>query len=419
MATWQDLVKFIQCVSRTHLTQNEVDHVFRFVKKDVPWDHLVVLAGMQGVDGFVYCHMNHLGLLNILPKSVLGQLEGGYAQTRKHTIAILNEAEALSPRLEKARIPVIALQGLSLINTLYRDPGLRQLGDIDLMVKPDDKKRLKELLCQAGYWSPYPTYPDLLFKADVLIDIHTHVLNLERIKNRRYLFPEDLTPMWKKATPLFNQVTTPTLPSPFKGEGLGGDEKRNFLNNEHSGLLILEPFDNFVALTAHALKHSYSRLIWLVDLHEFLIKWADNTNGWEEMVKRARFWHQERVVLYALILVEKIFDLKIPYRVKRALGIHQLNPLEKHLLRLSLRGFASDELCIALWLCNIKGLGEKLKFIKETIFPKDEIMAQIFDKSSQTTKASVYAKRMGNALTMMGKGLQQALRFSFRSAGNK
>jgi len=392
MVAWQDLIKFIQCVSRKYLSQDDVDHVLRFAKKDVPWDHLVILAGMQGVDGFVYYHMNYLGLLNILPESVLGKLEGSYAQTRKRTLAILNEAEVLSSSLEQARVPVIALQGLSLINKIYQDPGLRQLGDIDLMVKPDYKIKLKELLFQAGYCSPYPTYPDLLSKADILIDIHTHVLNLERIKSRRYLFCEDLTPMWENATSLFNQP---------------------------NGLLTLDPYDNIIALAAHALKHSYSRLIWLVDLHEYLIRWADNTNGWEEMVERAQFWHQEKVILYALILIEKIFDLKIPYRVKRELGIHQLNPLEKHLLRLSLRGFASDELCIALWLCNIKGLGKKLKFIKETIFPKDEIMAQIFDKSSQTTKASIYAKRMGKALTMMGKGLQQALHFSFRSGGNK
>jgi len=392
MVAWQDLVKFIQCVSRKHLSRAEVDHVFRFVKKEVPWDHLVILAGIQGVDGFVYYHMNRLGLLSSLPKSVPDQLEDSYARTRKRTLAILNEAEVLSTRLEHALIPVIALQGLSLINTLYQDPGLRQLGDMDLLVKPGDKNRLKELLCQAGFWSPYRNYPDLLLKSDVLIDIHTHVLNLDRIESRRYLFPENLAPMWEKAIPLFNQA---------------------------NGLLTLDPCDNFIALAAHALKHSYSRLIWLVDLHEFFIKWANNANGLDKVIGRAQFWHQERVVLYALILLESIFDLKIPFWVKRELGIHKMSMLEKHLIRLKLRGLSSNELCIALWLFNIKGLRKKLRFIKETVFPKNEIMAQIFDKSSRTTKASIYARRMGNSAAIVGKGLSQAFHFSFRSRGNE
>jgi Uncharacterised nucleotidyltransferase len=392
MLAWQDLIKLIQSVSRKQLSQADVDHVFRFVKKEVPWDHLVGLAGIEGVDGFVYYHMNRLGLLNSLPKSVLPKLEESYARTRKRTLAILNEAEVLSTRLEKARIPVIALQGLSLIKTLYHDPGLRQLGDMDLMVKPGDKNRLKELLCQAGFSSPYPNYPDILFKSGVLIDIHTHVLNLDRIKSRSYLFPENLAPMWEKAIPLFNKA---------------------------NGLLILDPFDNFIALAAHALKHSYSRLIWLVDLHELFIKWANNANGLDEVVGRARFWHQERVVLYALVLLERIFDLKIPYRVKRELGVSELSMLEKHLIRLKLRGLSSNELCIPLWLFNIKGVGKKLKFIKENLLPKDEIMAQIFDKSSRTTKTSVYARRIGQGLILVSEDIRRALALSFGSGVHK
>ena len=392
MVAWQDLVKFIQCVSRNHLSRTEVDHVLRFVKKEVPWDHLVILAGIEGVDGFVYYHMNRMGLLKSLPKSVLPKLKDSYARTRKRTLAILNEAEVLSTRLEKARIPVIALQGLSLIKTLYQNPGLRQLGDMDLMVKPSDKDRLKELLFQAGFLSPFPNYPDILFKSGVLIDIHTHVLNLDRIKSRRYLFPEDLAPMWEKAIPLFNQA---------------------------NGLLILDHCDNFIALAAHALKHSYSRLIWLVDLHELFIKWANNANGLDEVVGRARFWHQERVVLYALILLERIFDLKIPFRVKRELGIRDLGMLEKHLIRLKLRGLSSNELCIPLWLFNIKGVGKKLKFIKENLFPEDEIMDQIFDKNSRTNKTSVYVKRIGQGITLVGENIRRALALSFGSGVHK
>jgi hypothetical protein len=392
MVAWQDLIKFIQCVARKRLSRAEVDHVFRFVKKDVPWGHLIVLAGIQGVDGFVYYHMNRLGLLNSLPKSVLPQLEDSYARTRKRTLAILNEAEALSTGLEQTGIPVIALQGLSLISTLYQDQGLRQLGDMDLMVKPGDKNRLKELLFQAGFRSPYPNYPDILFKSDVLIDIHTHVLNLDRIKSRRYLFPEDLAPMWENAIPLFNQA---------------------------DGLLILDPCDNFIALAAHALKHSYSRLIWLADLHECLVEWSKNGNWWQEMVERARLFRQERVVLYALILLERIFDLKIPFWIKREPGIRELGMLEKHLIRLKLRGFSSNELCIALWLFNIRGIGKKLKFIKETLFPKDEIIAQIFERSPSMTNVLVYSKRIRQGITIVGENLRLALAVSFGSGGRK
>jgi len=368
-----------------------MDHVLHFLQKDVSWENFGMLAEMEGVSGLLYHHLKTLGLLDVLPKSFTGSIENAYHQTKQHTLAIAAEVRALSARLEDAGIPVVALQGLSLLS-VYGDPGLRQLGDADLMVKPGHKQSLRRLLWEAGYRMPAFMYSDLFHKDGIWIDIHTHILNLERIQTRRHLFPEDLTPMWERAMPLFDQS---------------------------GGLLILDPLDNFIALAAHALKHSYSRLIWLSDLHESLLQWAIKSNGWEGMVDRARFWQQEKVVLYALILIERIFDLKVPFRVKSELGIHRLNVLEKHLLRLKLRGFSSGELCIVMWLCNIEGTGRKLKFMRETVFPRGEIMAQIFPQKSWRKKRIVYAQRIVNAIILLGRNLRQALTFSFRAGGNR
>jgi len=386
MVGWQDLIKFLRCVSKTCLTEKEVEFIRGFSQGEVPWVSLRTLAEMEGVSGLLYHHLKTLDLLDGLPQSLARPIQKTYLRTKQHTLAIAAEAKALSARLDEAGIPVVALQGLSLLS-VYADPGLRELGDADLMVKPGHKQTLKMSLWEAGYRMASFAYSDLFYKDGIWFDIHTHILNLDRIQNRRYLFPEDLTPMWKRAIPFSDQS---------------------------NGLLLLDPYDNFIALAAHALKHSYSRLIWLSDLHESLLKLATKPNSWELMVDRARFWQQERVVLYALILMERTFDLKVPLWVKSELGIHRLNILEKHLLRLKLRGFSSGELCIALWLCNIKGVGRKLKFMRETVFPRGEIMAQIFPRSSRATKGSVYARRIAQSISLAGKNLRQALTLSFR-----
>jgi len=386
MVGWQDLIKFLRCVSKTCLTEKEVEFIRGFSQGEVPWESLRALAEMEGVSGLLYHHLKTLDLLDGLPQSLAGPIQKTYLRTKQHTLAIAAEAKALSARLDEAGIPVVALQGLSLLS-VYADPGLRELGDADLMVKPGHKQTLKMSLWEAGYRMASFAYSDLFYKDGIWFDIHTHILNLDRIQNRRYLFPEDLTPMWERAIPFSDQS---------------------------DGLLLLDPYDNFIALAAHALKHSYSRLIWLSDLHESLLKLATKPNSWELMVDRARFWQQEKVVLYALILMERTFDLKVPLWVKSELGIHRLNILEKHLLRLKLRGFSSGELCIALWLCNIKGVGRKLKFMRETVFPRGEIMAQIFPRSSRATKGSVYARRIAQSISLVGKNLRQALTYSFR-----
>ena len=383
---WQDMVKFLWRTSRIRLRQEDTGYILDFVKKDVPWKNLVMLAAAEGVAGLLYHHLKRPEFVNLVPESAIRELEEIYVYTIKHGLTYLEEAEALSVRLEQAGIPVIVLQGMSLLTRLYKDPGLRPFGDFDLMVRPFYMQRLKQLLGEAGYELPVLEYPDLFYKGNISIDIHTHILNLDRIQNRRYLFPEDLTSMWEKARPLFNQ---------------------------HRGLLVLDPYDNFVALAAHAMKHSYSHLIWLCDLHEALTGLTQGPEGWERVVKRIRFWKQEKIVLYALLLIEAIFGLEVPETVKTALGIRRLGLFERHLIRLKIRGFSSSQLCTILWLFNITGTGKKLKFIRETIFPRNEIMAQISHDSSRAQSKAIYVKRAVETIIMVGRDLQRILGFCF------
>ena len=386
MVTWPNIVKFIRSISRIHLRQVDRDYIRNFSLQDVNWEHLAVLAEMEGVAGFLYYHLRHSDLDVSLPESVTDRLENHYRQTAEHTFTTVSEIKNLSVKPAKVRIPVIALQGLSAIN-LYNDPGLRPLGDVDLMVDPSHKEMLKGLFLEAGYRPPI-TYPYLLHKNGMWIDIHTHILNLDRIQARRYLFPEDLASMWNKAVPFFD---------------------------DSDGVLRLDPLDNFVALAAHALKHSYSRTIWLVDLHESLLKLTGSSDDWEDMVKRVKFWRQEKVVLYALILMQRIFDLQVPAWVEQKLGIHRLSALEKYLLRLKQKGFSSGLLCQVLWLATIKKTGDKLKFIWETAFPQTEIMAQIRQDHSWDNTRSSYAKRIAEIMILAGNEFYRALILSLKT----
>ena len=353
----------------------ELEHISRFCRRTTPWDNLLMIAEMEGVAGLLYFNLKSSGILNTLSRPFTEKLEKINSSIRERTSSIIEEAEAISKILKQAGIPVVALQGLSLM-TIYGDPCLRPLGDADLMVKPVHRASLRELLCAAGYQNPIETHPNIFLKNSICIDIHTHVLNLDRIRSRQYLFPADLTSMWDRTKPLFDR---------------SGD------------LLSLDPFDNFIALTAHALKHGYSRLIWLVDLHESLLKMCDNANCYENIIERARFWHQERIVIYALILVEEIFGMRTPVWFKKELGINRLNVLEKYLLLKKIRGRVQRELFNLLWLYNIKKIANKIEFIKETAFPRDEISVRSFNDGYPNRVGFVYAKRLGKVITKVGK----------------
>jgi len=388
--SWQETVRFLKSISKINLLPSERDGIAAFFasRNDMPWEPIAHLAETEGIAGLLYRHLKSANGI-APPEAFLKRLETLYHQTTFATRAVLEEAKRLSGVLEQDNISVIAIQGLSLID-LYGDTGLRPFGDMDILVQPSRKERIKHLLKKIGFQVSNDVYPDLFYKTGIWIDIHTHVLNLDRIRARQYLFPKDLNVLWDRAVPFFSAS---------------------------KGLLRLEPHDNFIMLSAHTLKHGYSKLIWLVDLHESLLKIAERTDGWEAVVERARFWHQEKTVLYSLIILEGMFGTRFPDRVKKKLGIHKLGKMEEYLLRLKLKGFASTEYYMALCFFSIRKIRHKIGFIKETIFPRDEIMTQIFPQEShrtRRTRLSHIAHRASTAMSLLYGNTVQALRLTSR-----
>jgi len=389
MPTWQDMVKCIRYISQVNLRQSNKDQIITLLRQDLPWENLVMLAEIEGVAGFFYHHLKQSDLPSP-PKTITQRLENIYSLTARNNLTIMSKVMDLSDMLKKNRIPAVALQGLSVVR-LYGDPGLRPMGDADLMVMPHHMERLKALLEEKGYQKLF-VYPAVLSKDGLLLDIHTHILNLERIHSRRFIFPEDLSPMWKRAVPYFDQ---------------------------QDYLLVLDPYDNIIALAAHALKHSYSRLIWLADIHESLLKLINGPADWDLVVERARFWQQEKVTLYSLLLIERIYDFTVPIEVKHAMKIDELRIFEKNIIRMKLSGLSSDALYIALWLCNIKRIEDKVRFIRETVFPRKEIMSQIFPRRFGEVKMTDYIKRLIDTIVLMCGTMRQIMIYCFRAGGTK
>ena len=383
-----DIVRALRSISKIDVKPSDIASLLDYSEKNASWEPLLAVAGAEGVAELLYYHLKNLKLLDVPPEPVIRELEDTYRQTTRHLFATISALKSISFRAAQAGIPVLALQGVTLIK-LYRDPGIRPLIDADLMIRDHHREKFRRLLLDEGFSTPYPVYPDLLFKDGVWIDIHTHILNLNRIKNRQHLFPKDLHTMWERATPFF-----------------GNDE----------GMLRLDPFDNFICLSAHALKHSYSRLIWLTDLHEALNALTMTSGGWEKVVKRAGFWQQEKTVLYALLILEGIFHQKIPDWVKARLGIERMGLMEKYLIGLKLNGFSSDRYCNALWIFTIRGFCPKVRFLAETLFPRKEIMAQIFRDEPEIGRPWLLARRTTVAFGLLWADLSQAFRLSIGSS---
>ncbi len=387
MIYWQDLSRLIRTVSRIRLRPTDISYLSSFLtNKAIPWEQLIKMAEMEGVAGLMYYHLSGFHPFRTLHGPGPGRLKEIYQQIREENIERLSEAERISKHLEASGLSGMVLQGLPVLRK-YRYLGLRPMGDMDILVRPDEKACVIDLLQQCGFTVTNPVYPNILYGGGLWLDIHTHVLNLDRIEAREYLFPKELSSLWQRAKP--------------------------FLRGS-KGLLRPDPYDELILQAAHTLKHSYDRMIWLVDLGIMLESLIRSKNDWKKLIKQCRFWHQEKVVLYSLIVLEGILGFEILNEVKSEFGFQKLNRIEKYLLRLKVNGFSSSEYCMALWIFTISGFRKRLAFVNETLFPRQDIMDQIYSRNHRHPSLWLQIKRGGKAGEILWQNLYRAIRFSFQ-----
>ncbi|GMU52098.1 MAG: hypothetical protein AMXMBFR33_12440 [Candidatus Xenobia bacterium] len=138
----------------------------------------------------------------------------------------------LEEALDRADLDALLLKGAALRMTVYRRPGLRPLSDIDLLVRPEAFDETARALVGIGLLSsPHGNrFSDFQGR-----NVDLHGPELGRVEAGCGLRSQDL---WAGSQPV-----------------PGSRVWR-----------VLEPRTNLAHLAVHALKHSYSRLGWLMDI---------------------------------------------------------------------------------------------------------------------------------------------------------
>lgn len=70
------------------------------------------------------------------------------------------QAQILLSLLERAGIEVMLLKGLALASIYYDDPGLRPMGDMDFLVRPEQAEAAGRVLADGGWHSPFMAFLD-------------------------------------------------------------------------------------------------------------------------------------------------------------------------------------------------------------------------------------------------------------------
>ncbi len=149
------------------------------------WDRFIDLANRNGVIALCRQNITEAGIDKLIPSGCLGTLHSAYLKSlARNTFLYSQLAEVISLAKEEG-IKVVLLKGAALEKTVYGNTGLRQMTDIDLLVRQEDAIRLRKKLLNNGFESaplisplfekhifPYGKHLPEMYRNGISVELH-------------------------------------------------------------------------------------------------------------------------------------------------------------------------------------------------------------------------------------------------------
>jgi hypothetical protein len=133
------------------LSLESKERLSQILKGKVDWQYLLDLAESHGIVPLIAYNLLAIGLTTQIPQSYMERLKQLYNYNLYRNIILSDELTKVLSAFSQNNIPVIVLKGTVLAEQLYGNPGLRTVGDIDIMVQPDNLPSARSVLSNLGY----------------------------------------------------------------------------------------------------------------------------------------------------------------------------------------------------------------------------------------------------------------------------
>ncbi len=325
--------ELLLCIAHKSLDESVTNQLGALALKDVDWDYLITRASNQGLLPLLSKHVS-AHCHDIVSAQVLDRLKSELFNNRQSNLYLLRELLRILKLFRTEGIGALSFKGPILGEMAYGDLGLRQAGDLDILIAKDDFARAGELLRSAGYLmepqlSPAQQRSHLRNHCEIQFAHHDQfsVVDLHW----------GITP---KSFPL--ALTSSDLFSRRKTIILAGHSIETFADE-----------DLLLYLSIHGAKHYWQRLEAVAAIAE-LIRAGSELN-WNLIVRHAKEVKSERILCLALLLLEILFDVALVREVSELLKRHDdLRPIAQVICERLHRGDVAPASQIEMFRLNLQ-----------------------------------------------------------------
>jgi hypothetical protein len=302
-------------------------------------------AREEGLSALLFKNLKENGLLHRFPVTIQNSLRESYLLTLSRNMILMKDIERVLSSLEDKGVRTIVLKGPALLERVYPDIGVRPITDIDLLFY-NGNEEAGRILKGLGY-RLISTCPMIYDNGRTVIDIHTEIDSFTRLGPIPYAPQLDTTKLWKDSSPW--------------GDGF-------------NSVRILSPEDAILTLSIHLMKHSFLRLLWLIDIIEVIKR--NPEIDWNKIGDEARETGFERLLFYVLSYVKEITDI-VPGKFLSEIRPEKLGLVEQGILDRILKNRRKEGYGDILYFYTIKGTFRKFLFAMRVLFPERKKVIEI------------------------------------------
>ncbi len=353
--------KILLLSAKIHLPDEEVSEVNRLLREVKDWEQLADSLIARGVGPLFYRHMQQLPDKERIPRSAQEKLKQTYYHTLSRNMVLYSVFRKVIKAFTDNGIPAVALKGIHLSEKLYGDIGLRQLSDIDLLVRKADGEKSLKVLREIGFVQSGDEvshliadslgvihYPAMIFEG-VSVEIH---IELHREKNNCRLDSEQI--IARSETAVIHGVDTQ----------------------------VMEMYDLLIFLCIHLDKHFLMGQVQFTNFMDIVnwIEFQGERTDWQVLNERCKQYNSEDIVYKYLAMVIKYFRVSAPENISAKYGYLLTAQDEKRFIQY-LNGVKTESFGASGHIRNIakkNSLGAKLHYLRMVVFPPERFMRNRF-----------------------------------------
>lgn len=280
--------ELLLCCTRTYIDPENGERIKALLQEDIDWDYLITAARRNKILPLLYRGL-HTTYPEAVPKPALDQLQEAFDAMSRRNLRLAEELLRLLHLLDTHGIPAIPYKGPILAVSAYGDLTHRQFWDMDILVRPQDVQKTKDLLVSQGYQSTLQMSWQITFvhnKCNVEVDLHW------QLTQTQFTFPLDFDRLWKHLKPVSLVGTT---------------------------VHTLSPDDSLLIRCRDAAEdywqYHWPKLQWICDIAEFIRAYPDL--DWGQVIRQADRLKTQGVLFLCLSLTRDLLGATLPEEVER------------------------------------------------------------------------------------------------------